>query len=66
MEQDVVTHQGLTKNSEIKRVELQAHIKQVSVQISEDASKNKQFQDKVIEENKQLQNEVLRLKEALN
>ena len=43
MEQDVVTHQGLTKNSEIKRVELQAHIKQTTIQIVEDAQKNKQF-----------------------
>ena len=41
MEVDVSNHQALTLNSETKRVELQAHIKQTSIQIVEDAQKNK-------------------------
>lgn len=59
------TAQSETKHSEIKRVELQTHIKETSIKILEDARQNKQFQDKVIEENLQLQREVLKLKEAL-
>ncbi|CDW85596.1 gas2 domain containing protein [Stylonychia lemnae] len=65
MEQDVVNSQTITKNSEIKRVELQTFIKTTSIQIQEDAQKNKQFQDSVINENNNLQQEVLRLKQAL-
>eukprot|EP00347_Sterkiella_histriomuscorum_P021380 403334174 len=65
MEQDVDNYHQATKHSEIKRVELQTHIKETSIKIQEDARQNKQFQDRVIEENMNLQREVLRLKEAL-
>eukprot|EP00347_Sterkiella_histriomuscorum_P004714 403359390 len=66
MEIDVVNSNTLTKNSEVKRVELQTFIKQTSVTIQEDAQKNKQFQDELIAENKRLRDELHRAQGLIN
>ena len=66
MEIDVNNHVALTHNSEVKRVELQTHIRQVAVQIQEDAAKNKAFQDDLIAENKRLRDELLKANATLN
>lgn len=65
MEQDVANAQAVTKDSESKRVELQVFIKQTSVRIQETSVENKSFQDALINENSQLQNEVQRLRETV-
>ena len=53
------------QTSENKRGELQDHISQTASQISDDAARNKQFQDALIEENKRLLEEIAALKALL-
>lgn len=65
MEKDVGNAKTNLNVSESKRVELQEHIKTTTIQISEDASRNKQFQDGLIAENKRLLDELHSLKERM-
>lgn len=58
MEKEVEAAKGSYQESEVKRVELQGFIKTTSISISEDASRNKQFQDELIAENKRLLDEI--------
>ena len=62
LEQDVQNANSVTKNHEEKRVELQLFIQQTSVQIHEDSSKNRTFQDDLITENERLREECNKLK----
>jgi len=65
LEQDVQNAQQVARQSEAKRSELQIHIKQTSVAIQERAVDNQKFQDSVIAENKQLQEEMQKMRELL-
>jgi hypothetical protein len=65
VEQDVQNAQQVARQSEAKRSELQIHINQTSVAIQERAVDNQKFQDSVIAENKQLQEEMQKMRELL-
>jgi hypothetical protein len=49
-------------DSEQKRVQLQQHIQQTATKIQDEANNNKAYQDEIIRENRQLQDEVMRIK----
>ncbi|CDW86350.1 gas2 domain containing protein [Stylonychia lemnae] len=66
LELDAQNANTITQNSEIKRVELQTHIRETAVQIQIEATKNKEFQDKLIEENKRLREDLHRANGLLN
>ena len=66
MEKDLQNSQALRHDSELKRAQLQDFIQATAVQMQEDAAKNKLFQDQIISENKQLNNDIRRLQELLD
>ena len=66
MEKDLQNSQALRHDSELKRAQLQDFLQATAVQMQEDAAKNKLFQDQIISENKQLNNDIRRLQELLD
>ena len=66
MEKDLQNSQALRHDSELKRAQLQDFLQATAVQMQEDAAKNKLFQDQIISENKQHNNDIRRLQELLD
>ena len=63
MKKDVSNHKDMLAKSENERDQLHIHIKTTSVRISEEQSKNTDYQTELINENAELKKEILRMKE---